>query len=81
MYAEQAHRGYKVILISSDTLQLGCKLSETFPTFSVQEAVIALNSLQSNANVLAAIQAAGPQLPAQVFAHTTYYLHRLGYKV
>lgn len=46
-----------------------------------KEAVTALNSLQSNADVLAAIQAAGPQPPAQVLRHTTYYLRRLGYQL
>ncbi|OAV96112.1 hypothetical protein PTTG_02137 [Puccinia triticina 1-1 BBBD Race 1] len=44
------------------------------------EAILALNSLQSNASVLAAIQAAGPQPSEQVFGQTTYYLRRLGYK-
>ncbi|KAH9807305.1 Mur ligase [Melampsora americana] len=46
-----------------------------------KEAVTALNTLQSNADVLAAIQAAGPQPPAQVLHHTTYYLRRLGYQL
>jgi len=46
-----------------------------------QEAIAALNSLQSNASVLATIQAAGPQPSERVFGQTTYYLRRLGYKV
>jgi len=45
-----------------------------------QEAIAALNSLQSNASVLATIQAAGPQPSERVFGQTTYYLRRLGYK-
>ncbi|KAG0144437.1 hypothetical protein CROQUDRAFT_134356 [Cronartium quercuum f. sp. fusiforme G11] len=45
-----------------------------------KEAVLALNSLQTNANVLAAIQAAGPQPASKVLGQTTHYLRRLGYK-
>ncbi|POW06218.1 hypothetical protein PSTT_09127 [Puccinia striiformis] len=45
-----------------------------------KEAIVALNSLQSNASVLASIQAAGPQPGERVFGQTTYYLRRLGYK-
>ncbi|KAA1096000.1 Folylpolyglutamate synthetase [Puccinia graminis f. sp. tritici] len=45
-----------------------------------EEAIVALNSLQSNASVLAAIQAAGPQPSERVFGQTNYYLRRLGYK-
>ncbi|KAG0152363.1 hypothetical protein CROQUDRAFT_35465, partial [Cronartium quercuum f. sp. fusiforme G11] len=43
------------------------------------EAVFALNLLQSNVNVLAAIQAAGPQPASKVLGKTTHYLFRLGY--
>lgn len=46
-----------------------------------QEAVVALNSLQSNASVLAAIQSAGPQPSQQIFGQTNYYLRRAGYRV
>ncbi|KAI9627751.1 hypothetical protein H4Q26_017188 [Puccinia striiformis f. sp. tritici PST-130] len=42
-----------------------------------KEAIVALNSLQSNASVLASIQAAGPQPGERVFGQTTYYLRRL----
>ncbi|PLW14938.1 hypothetical protein PCASD_17378 [Puccinia coronata f. sp. avenae] len=55
-------------------------MSSDCPARGYQEAILALNSLQSNAAVLAAIQAAGPPPGEQVLSQTTYYLRRLGYK-
>ncbi|EGG01471.1 uncharacterized protein MELLADRAFT_39127 [Melampsora larici-populina 98AG31] len=87
MYAENVSRGYKVSAKVLDSVfAFRCRISSL--TFQIrycclhdQEAVAALNTLQSNADVLAAIQAAGPQPPAQVLRHTTYYLRRLGYQL
>ncbi|MBW0511758.1 hypothetical protein O181_051473 [Austropuccinia psidii MF-1] len=56
------------------------KMSCEYKNRDYEEAVIALNRLQSNANVLASIQAAGPLPSKEVFASTNYYLRRAGYR-